>query len=69
MLFLRLTWAETRHVSPFGEIAVHWELKHEVFKMNITVPEGTTAEAVLPDGRTRTFGCGQYQLSCTFAGY
>ena len=65
----RLTWAETRHVSPFGEIAVHWELKHEVFKMNITVPEGTTAEAVLPDGRTRTFGCGQYQLSCAFAGY
>ena len=65
----RLAWAETRHVSPYGEIAVHWELKDGVFKMNVTVPEGTTAEAVLPDGTARTFEGGQYQLSCDFAGY
>ena len=65
----RLAWAETRHVCPCGEIAVHWELKDNVFKVSVTVPEGTEAEIILPDGTARTFGDGQYQLACDFAGY
>ena len=65
----RLAWAETRHTSPHGEIAVRWELKDGIFTMNITVPDGTTAETVLPDGTARVLGGGQYQLSCAFGGY
>ncbi len=65
----RLAWAETRHVCPHGEIAVHWELKDEVFKMNVTVPAGTEAEIILPNGTSQTFMGGQYQLACVFGGY
>ena len=65
----RLAWAETRHISPHGEIAVRWELKDGIFKMNVTVPNGTTAEILLPDGTGGTFTAGRYQLACPFGGF
>jgi alpha-L-rhamnosidase len=52
-----LTWAEAHHDSPHGRIAVRWE-DTDGFELTVTVPTGTTAEVVLPDGSTRDQGPG-----------
>ncbi len=65
----RLTWAETRHVSPYGEIRVHWELKNGCFTLHAAIPASTEAEVLLPDGTARTLPEGQYQLACPSEGF
>jgi alpha-L-rhamnosidase len=48
-----LTWAEAVHDCPYGRIVSSWRLESEVFQMEVTVPPGTSAEVVLPDGTRR----------------
>ena len=60
-----LTWAKVSHDSPYGEIIAHWEIKDHTFALNATIPEGTTAEIVLPDGSRNTYTAGEYSLHCT----
>jgi alpha-L-rhamnosidase len=48
-----LTWAEATHDCPYGRIASSWRITDGRFQLIATVPPGTTAEIVLPDG-TRT---------------
>ena len=55
-----LTWASTSHESPYGLIEVGWSLEGAAFVLDLTVPGGTTAEVVLPDGTTFEAGPGEH---------
>jgi alpha-L-rhamnosidase len=57
-----VTWAETHHDSPHGRIDVRWEQHDDRLDVVVTVPAGTTAEVVLPDGDTRTLTAGRHTL-------
>ena len=59
-----LTWAKVSHVSPYGKIIVHWEIKDHEFTLNAIIPEGTTSEIILPDGSRDTYTAGEYTLHC-----
>jgi alpha-L-rhamnosidase len=60
-----LEWAEAVHDSPYGRIESSWRVADGAFRLTVSVPPGTTAEVVLPDGRvhhdvvpgTATFDC------------
>ena len=45
-----LTSAEAVHDSPYGRIESSWHIDGERFRLTVTVPRGTTAEVVLPNG-------------------
>jgi alpha-L-rhamnosidase len=53
-----LTWAEAVHDSPYGRIESSWRVEGETVHLTVTVPPGTTAEVVLPDGTTHHQGPG-----------
>ena len=59
-----LTWADTEHKSPYGTIKTRWEIRKEDgvdwFYLKFTIPANTTAEIVLPGGRTEKYGSGSY---------
>ena len=59
-----LTWAEAVHDSPYGRIESSWHLDRDVFRLTTTVPPGTIAEVVLPDGSTREQACGTTTWEC-----
>lgn len=60
-----LTRASTWHVSPYGRIELAWELDGGQGRLELTVPEGTTAEVVLPDGAHHEAAPGQHVLRWT----
>lgn len=43
-----LTHAFARHLTPYGEASVAWELANSTFSMKVVVPTGTTASVYLP---------------------
>ncbi|WP_458782354.1 glycoside hydrolase family 78 protein [Arthrobacter sp. D3-16] len=43
-----LTSASARHLTPFGEAAVSWRIVDGTVTLDVTVPDGTTADVVLP---------------------
>ncbi|WP_436777617.1 family 78 glycoside hydrolase catalytic domain [Yinghuangia sp. YIM S09857] len=47
-----LAWAEAQLDSPYGVIASAWRIEDGRFTLTVTVPPGTEAEVLLPDGRT-----------------
>jgi alpha-L-rhamnosidase len=57
-----ITSARTTHASPYGEIDVSWEIVDEKGTLTLALPEGTTAEVVLPDGGEHVLGSGQHTL-------
>ncbi|MGA8722196.1 MAG: glycoside hydrolase family 78 protein [Solirubrobacteraceae bacterium] len=57
-----ITWAQARHDSPYGRIESSWRLSGDAFELVVTVPPGTTAEMVLPDGTTKTASSGDHTL-------
>ncbi len=56
-----ITSAETEHLTPHGRIAVAWDAA-DGFALTVDVPEGTTAEVVLPDGTEHELGAGRHSL-------
>ena len=46
-----LRWAAAVFDSPYGRIESSWRIDGDRFDVVVTVPPGTTAEVVLPDGR------------------
>ncbi|WP_427118138.1 family 78 glycoside hydrolase catalytic domain [Pseudarthrobacter scleromae] len=60
----RITSAIARFLSPQGLIEVRWRLSGTAFALEVTVPAGSTATAVLPDGSSTTLGPGQHQFAC-----
>lgn len=59
-----LQWAEAVHDSPYGRIESSWQLSGTRFELVVTVPPGTTAHVVLPDGAQRTASPGRSTYSC-----
>lgn len=43
-----LTSASACHLTPHGEAAVSWQIMDDTVTLDVTVPEGTSAEIVLP---------------------
>ncbi|WP_026536809.1 glycoside hydrolase family 78 protein [Arthrobacter sp. 9MFCol3.1] len=43
-----LTSASARHLTPYGEASTSWQIEEDTVTLDITVPEGTSAEVVLP---------------------
>jgi alpha-L-rhamnosidase len=48
-----LTWAEGVHDSPRGRVESSWHEDDTTFRLTVTVPPGSSAEVVLPDGSRR----------------
>ena len=59
-----LTWAEAVHDSPYGRIESTWHTHRSRLWLTVTVPAGTEAEVVLPDGSRRHQGPGTATYEC-----
>jgi energy-coupling factor transporter ATP-binding protein EcfA2 len=57
-----ITWASTRHVSPFGPIEVSWRLSGGLIELDVLVPPGTTASVVLPGEARRDVPPGRHRV-------
>ena len=57
-----ITWAEAQHDSPYGRIESSWRIDGDALELTATVPPGTSAEIVLPDGTTETVAAGRHVL-------
>jgi alpha-L-rhamnosidase len=65
-----LTSAQTRHTSPYGEIAVRWDVDpSDGFQCEVVVPAGASALVVLPvrDWEPQRIGHGRHVFSGTLA--
>lgn len=66
--------ASAHHVTPQGTVSCSWETvlvggEEERITLNVTVPYGTRAEVILPEGRgerTETVGAGSWVFSAIF---
>ncbi|HTX27933.1 MAG TPA: family 78 glycoside hydrolase catalytic domain [Streptosporangiaceae bacterium] len=56
-----ITWATTRHVSPYGPIEVSWRLAGASMELDVLVPGGTTATVFLPGEAPRPVSPGRYR--------
>lgn len=43
-----LTSANTRHISPYGEVSCEWEIRGDKLYVSVVVPPNTTASVILP---------------------
>jgi alpha-L-rhamnosidase len=58
-----ITWAEAHHESPHGPIDVRWDERADGVELQLRVPPSTTAEVLLPSGRTATFTSGRHTIT------
>jgi alpha-L-rhamnosidase len=59
----QLTSATLRHSIGFGEVRISWRIEDGTAEVDVTIPEGTTAQVVLPqhpDGATVDVAAGTY---------
>jgi alpha-L-rhamnosidase len=56
-----ITWASTRHVSPYGPIEVSWRQADGSLELELLVPGGTTATVTLPGGAPRLVSPGRHR--------
>jgi len=52
--------ARTHHDSPYGRIEVAWRQGGERGSIDVTVPPGSEAELVLPDGHAEPLAAGRH---------
>lgn len=45
-----ISWVKTFKETPYGNLAVSWELKEKLMELNLEIPVGATAEVVIPSG-------------------
>jgi alpha-L-rhamnosidase len=65
-----LTWAETTLDTPHGHVAVTWRLApHGELEVEITVPEGVTAEVDVPGAEPRHVGGGHHHITAQAAAH
>jgi alpha-L-rhamnosidase len=57
-----ISWAEATHVCPAGRIRVRWDQPGDDLRLEVDVPAGTVADAVLPSGTTATLPPGRHTL-------
>jgi alpha-L-rhamnosidase len=61
-----INWAETKLDTPYGLLAVRWEITGGKLNLAVTVPPNTSAHLVLPKqagGDERELGSGSYNFS------
>ena len=63
MVFVGIDWAEAHHDSPYGPIDVRWEQQDKQLDVHVSVPPGTTADVILPNGKARTVTSGRRTVS------
>lgn len=61
---LDLKWAKGQVPTPFGLVKVNWERKKEDFSISVTVPRGSRATVLLPDGVSRKIEAGTHEFGC-----
>lgn len=59
-----LTWARGTFDGPQGPIAAEWRITDGVFRLDVTVPPGSTATLHLPDGTSVPVGPGRHTAEC-----
>lgn len=57
-----LEWAEGSYNSIHGEISIRWEKKDEGYLVSGKVPANTKATIVLPNGKKKEIGNGEFKL-------
>ncbi|HSV54256.1 MAG TPA: glycoside hydrolase family 78 protein [Burkholderiaceae bacterium] len=62
-----LAWARTRHITPYGEAAVRWEIKSGMLRVEAVVPPNTTADVRLPGQPAFTVGAGDHAWEVPYA--
>jgi alpha-L-rhamnosidase len=62
-----ITWAEGVHDSPYGRIESSWRVDGGELALTVTIPPGTHAEVVLPDGTVASAEPGMSVHRCSFA--
>jgi alpha-L-rhamnosidase len=60
-----ITSARTHHDSPHGRIEVAWSVDGSRGRLDLTVPDGTNADVVLPGGTRTQLGQGNHHLAWT----
>jgi alpha-L-rhamnosidase len=60
-----VTSARAHHESPHGRIEVSWALDDATGTLDVTVPSGSEAELLLPDGSGRLYGAGNHRMTWT----
>lgn len=56
-----ITSARTHHDSPFGRIEVDWSVEHDLGRIAVTVPAGTVADLILPNGDQEVLEHGDHE--------
>ncbi len=46
-----VTWAKTFRETPYGRLAVNWELSGQNMQLDIEIPVGTAADVAIPSGK------------------
>ena len=55
-----LTHAKAEYQSIYGKVSCGWQKTQNGYTYAVTIPSNCTAEIILPDGKKRTVGAGQY---------
>ncbi|MGW1770266.1 family 78 glycoside hydrolase catalytic domain [Streptomyces sp. NPDC002104] len=63
-----ITWARTRHQTPYGTAALFWEQTDDTMSVQVTVPAGCTGTVELPGRPPHALGPGEHTLSTAVAG-
>lgn len=58
-----ITWARTRHETPYGTVSMSWELTATGLTAAVVVPEGCEAIAELPSCTPISLGPGEHILN------
>lgn len=57
-----LTWAKAYYDSVHGKICSAWEQRGDKIHYFFTIPEGTSATVILPDGKKKELDAGDYEF-------
>lgn len=61
-----LKWAKAEYDSCKGKIVSEWKIENGRFYLHVEVPEGITAQVILPDGTEDTAAGGNGEWNCSF---
>lgn len=61
-----LTFAKAEYESVRGKIVSAWEWENKRFHLHVEIPDGVTAEVILPDGKTEHVAGGSYDFACQY---
>ena len=61
----QLAWVKASHQTIGGSLAVHWTKSGTEFALEVQIPNGCSADVVLPDGSRTALTAGHHTLTCT----